>query len=131
MSATVAKDTVLIEMEIAPENTNLDVETTQGTVQIFSFTAFTCLHPQDPMEPYILPSNDSPTDPAFAQWLVEYPIDKIVSFRVTQEQITQDIADALDGLPQVAHSAAEAVARRAFTAISQYEDTPTPLSAWF
>lgn len=131
MTATVAKDTVQIEMEIAPENPNLDVEATQGTIQNFSFTAFTCLHPQDPMEPYILPSNDSPTDSIFTKWLVEYPLDKVVSFRVTQGKITQDIADALDGLPQVAHSAAETVALRALAAISRYEDGPTVLSSWF
>lgn len=131
MTATVAKDTVLIEMEIAPENPNLDVEATQGTIQNFSFTAFTCLHPHNPLEPYILPSNDSPADPTFARWLVEYPLDKVVSFRVTQGQIAQDISEALNGLPQDAHFAAETVARRALAAISRYEDGPTVLSSWF
>ncbi|WP_237236699.1 hypothetical protein [Rothia nasimurium] len=130
MTATIAKDIILIEMEIAPDNPNLDIESTENTTQEFSFTAFTCIHSTTPETPRILPSNDSPTDPSFTQWLVKYPLDKIVSFLVTQEQIVEDIAEALEGLPQVAHSAAETVARRAFKAVAQYENGPIDLNTW-
>lgn len=135
--AFVAKDHLHIQMEIDPENPCLDVDSTAGKEFEFSFTAYTCLSvparlsPQGPTKRIIDITDDSPADTAYATWLVEYPLDKTVSFTVKKQTLEADLKRELEGLPTVAFETAHTLALKGFEALADYEDGETDYDSWF
>lgn len=130
---TVAQGIVLLEMMLEQEEPTLDVDSTTGEKHEFVFTAYTYLKSTDEDGLYLLqPTDDSPAGGITCQWVMDYPLDRVIPFKVRQEHMSQDIAQALEGLPTQFHQAANECAKKAFEELKTYSQEPiSDTSTWF
>lgn len=116
---TVAEDTIYIEMNLDPDNPNIDVESTAGELHEFMFTPYLCIAVSaiPGLSPTIYPTDESPSDSQDCSWVIEYPLDATIGFKARRNNLESDIAEALEGLPLIAKQTAKKVAEKAFEAI--------------